>query len=139
MLRECPPTYERILYTGDLFRIDEDGFLHFLGRNDDMIKSRGEKVSPREVEGVLHELPGVIEAVVVGVPDAVLGQAVKAFLKLDLGVELSEQQVTRHAAERLEDFMVPRIVEFVATMPRTASGKTDRRGLPLPSAVQVQN
>jgi long-chain acyl-CoA synthetase len=134
-LRECPPTYERLLYTGDLFRIDEDGFLHFLGRNDDMIKSRGEKVSPREVEGVLHELPGVIEAVVVGVPDAVLGQAVKAFLKLDPGVQLSEQQVSRHAAERLEDFMVPQIVEFVATMPRTASGKIDRRELP----VQVQS
>ena len=60
---------ERLCYTGDLFRMDEEGFLYFVGRKDDIIKSRGEKVAPKEVENVLYGLPGVVEAAVVGVPD----------------------------------------------------------------------
>ena len=70
----------RVLYSGDLFRTDDDGYLYFVGRKDDIIKSRGEKVSPREVENALYGLPGVVEAAVVGVPDAVLGQAVVAYV-----------------------------------------------------------
>ena len=72
--------WERVLATGDLFRADEEGFLYFVGRRDDIIKSRGEKVAPREVEAVLHAAPGVRSAAVVGAPDGLLGEAVVAYV-----------------------------------------------------------
>ena len=125
---------QKVLYSGDLFRVDTEGFLYFLGRKDDIIKSRGEKVSPKEVENVLHDLAGVDEAAVIGVPDSVLGQAVKAFVALQAGAALTEQDVLHHCAQRLEDFMVPRAVEFLASMPRTSTGKIDRRRLANPLA-----
>ncbi len=114
---------ERLLYTGDLFRMDEEGFLYFVARQDDVIKSRGEKVAPKEVEGVLYQLPGVVEAAVVGVPDELLGQAIKAFVVCGEGQQLTEKEVLRHCTQHLEDFMVPRYVEFRASLPKTASGK----------------
>ncbi|WP_163535714.1 AMP-binding enzyme, partial [Klebsiella pneumoniae] len=77
-LRLDPETGGLRLHTGDLFTADAQGFLTFVSRRDDIIKSRGEKVSPKEVEAVLHTLPGIVEALVVGVPDPVLGQAIKA-------------------------------------------------------------
>jgi long-chain acyl-CoA synthetase len=120
---------ERVLYSGDIFRMDEEGYLYFIGRKDDIIKTKGEKVSPREVENVLYELPGVADAAVVGVPDAVLGHAIKAVLTLTDAAPLTEQDVLRHCARRLEDFMVPKIVEFRPSMPKTASGKIDKKTL----------
>ena len=82
-LKPGPLPGEKVLHTGDLFRTDAEGFLYFVGRKDDIIKSRGEKVSPKEVENVLYALPGVREAAVVGVPDPVLGQAIKAVVALE--------------------------------------------------------
>jgi long-chain acyl-CoA synthetase len=126
--RPGPLPGERICYTGDLFRMDEDGFLYFVARKDDIIKSRGEKVAPKEVENVLYELPGVVEAAVIGVPDELLGQAIKAFLVVK-GELLSEAQVLAHCKAHLEDFMVPRYVEFVAELPKTSSGKIKKTDL----------
>ena len=114
---------ERLLYTGDLFKMDEDGFLYFVARKDDIIKSRGEKVAPKEVEDVIYRLPGVVEAAVIGVLDPLLGQAIKAFVVCGDGVNLTERDVLRHCAQHLEDFMVPKYVEFRESLPRTASGK----------------
>ena len=125
-LKPGPFPWERVLHTGDLFRTDEEGFLYFVGRKDDIIKTRGERVSPKEVENILYALAGVREAAVVGVPDPVLGSAVKAVLALDSGVALSEQDVIRHCARHLEDFMVPRLVEFRDALPKTDSGKIRR-------------
>jgi long-chain acyl-CoA synthetase len=125
-LKPGPFPWERVLHTGDLFRTDEEGFLYFVGRKDDIIKTRGEKVSPKEVENVLYALAGVREAAVVGVPDPVLGSTVKAVLALAPGVALSEQDVIRHCARHLEDFMVPRLVEFRDALPKTDSGKIRR-------------
>jgi amino acid adenylation domain-containing protein len=122
---------EQVLYSGDLFRMDEEGFLYFIGRKDDIIKTKGEKVSPREVENVLYELPGVVDAAVVGVADPVLGQAIKAVVTMKEGAELTERAILMHCASRLEDFMVPKIVEFRATMPKTSSGKIDKKNLHL--------
>ncbi|MHC4251293.1 MAG: class I adenylate-forming enzyme family protein [Planctomycetota bacterium] len=115
--------WERVLHTGDLFMKDSEGFLYFVARKDDIIKSRGEKVSPREVEGVIYELPAVREAAVVGVPDAVLGQAIKAVIVTAEGRSLEAREVMAHCARRLENFMVPKHVEFRAELPKTATGK----------------
>jgi acyl-coenzyme A synthetase/AMP-(fatty) acid ligase len=112
--------------------MDVDGFLYFLGRRDDVIKSRGEKVSPLEVENVLYGLPGVAEAAVVGEPDPVLGHAVAVFVTRREGAHLSEQDIIRHCARHLDDVMVPRRVQFIDAMPRTATGKIDRRALAAP-------
>lgn len=120
---------ERVLCTHDRFRQDEDGFLYFMGRSDDIIKSRGEKVSPVEVENALATIPGVREVAVVGVPDALLGQAVRAYVVLDEGADLTEQAVKRAAMARLEGFMVPRDVLFVPDLPRTATGKVRKKSL----------
>ncbi len=128
-LRPGPVPGERVLYTGDLFKMDEDGYLYWIGRNDDIIKSRGEKVSPKEIENVLYGLDGVGMAAVVGVPDPVLGQAVKAVISPKDGCQLTSQDVLRHCAQHLEDFMVPKIVEFRVDMPRTPTGKIDKRQL----------
>ena len=127
VLRPGPFPWEKVLYTGDLFRADDEGFLYFVGRKDDIIKSRGEKVSPKEVENVLYELAGLREAAVVGVPDPVLGMAIKAVVVKDPESSLGERDVIRHCASRLEDFMVPKIVEFRAALPKSANGKISRR------------
>ena len=120
---------ERLLYTGDLFRMDEEGFYYFVARKDDIIKSRGEKVAPKEVESVLYQLSGVVEAAVIGIPDDLLGEAVKAFVVVNRS--MTEQEVLGHCANHLEDYMMPRTVEFCGSLPRTTSGKIDRRALGL--------
>jgi amino acid adenylation domain-containing protein len=126
--RPGPIPGERLCYTGDLFRTDEEGYLYFVGRKDDIIKSRGEKVAPKEVENVLYCLPGVTEAAVVGVPDPVLGQAVKALLVVN-GAKLTEKEVLAHCRTHLEDFMVPKHVEFRTELPKTTSGKIKKTDL----------
>jgi amino acid adenylation domain-containing protein len=120
---------ERMLCTHDLFRTDEDGFLYFVGRSDDIIKSRGEKVSPVEVENVLASIPGVKEAAVVGVPDELLGEAVRAFAVLDPGHTMDERAFRRACMARLENYMVPRDVVFLEELPKTGSGKVRRKSL----------
>jgi long-chain acyl-CoA synthetase len=128
-LRPGPYPWEKVLHTGDLFRMDEDGFCYFVGRKDDIIKSRGEKVSPKEIENVLYALPGIREAAVVGVPDVVLGRALKAILVLADGVNFGAREVIAHCIANLEDFMVPRLIEFRESLPRTATGKIQRAAL----------
>ncbi len=123
-----PIPAERLCYTGDLFRRDEEGFFYFVGRNDDIIKSRGEKVAPKEVENILYQLPGVIEAAVIGVPDPILGQAVKAILVVKDG-GLTKNQVLAHCKRHLEDYMMPKHVEFRDELPKTTSGKIKKTGL----------
>ncbi len=120
--RPGPLPGEMICYTGDYFRMDEDGFLYFLARKDDILKVRGEKVSPREVENTLYRLEGVREAAVVGVPDVILGQAIKAFI-VPASPALTEGEVLRHCRASLEDFMVPKYIVFCSDLPKTASGK----------------
>ncbi|MDY6874848.1 MAG: AMP-binding protein [Chloroflexota bacterium] len=120
---------ERILYTGDLFKTDEDGFLYFVGRKDDIIKSRGEKVAPKEIENVLYGLEGVTEAAVIGVHDEIMGQAVKAFVVCEANHQLTERDVLRHCAQHLEDLMMPKYVELCSSLPKTTSGKIKKADL----------
>jgi amino acid adenylation domain-containing protein len=120
--RPGPLPGERICYSGDLFRTDENGFFYFVSRKDDVFKCRGEKVAPREVENVIYSMPGVQEAAVVGIPDPLLGRAVKAFVVASAS-GLTEAAVIAHCKARLEDFMVPQQVEFRRELPKTDNGK----------------
>lgn len=119
-------TGEVWLRTGDLFTADADGFLTFVSRMDDVIKCRGEKVAPRMVEEVLCRMPGISEAVALGVPHDLLGQAIKAVLVCS-GGNINARDVQRFSAQYLEDHMVPKIVEFRTELPKTPSGKISRR------------
>lgn len=125
-LRPGPKPWEKVLYTGDLFYADAEGFLYFVGRTDDIIKTRGEKVAPKEVEAVLVACPGVVEVVVVGKPDPVLGHAIHAIVVKN-DPDLTERDVIRHCARSLEDFMVPKSVAFRDSLPKTDTGKVSRR------------
>jgi acyl-CoA synthetase (AMP-forming)/AMP-acid ligase II len=128
-LKPGPLPGERVLHTGDYCRLDADGYLYFVGRMDDVIKCRGEKVAPKEVESVLFNISGVKEAAVIGVADDILGQAVKAFVVLERGVTLSAKDIQRLCLEKLENFMVPKHVVFVDELPKTDTGKIRKTGL----------
>lgn len=123
--RPGPIAGERVCYSGDLFKTDDEGYFYFVSRKDDIIKSRGEKVAPREVENILYAIPGVQDAAVIGVPDPIFGQVIKAFIVAP-GATLSEAEVISHCKARLEEFMVPRQVEFRTELPKTGSGKVRR-------------
>jgi long-chain acyl-CoA synthetase len=128
-LRDGEIAGEKVLHTGDQFRTDDEGFLYFVGRTDDVFKCKGEKISPKEIEHVLYELEAVAEAAVVGVPHEIDGQAVKAVVAPGPGATLSEEQVRRHCRARLENYMVPRFVDVLEALPKTDSGKIRKAAL----------
>ena len=118
----------RTLRSGDLFRTDIDGDLYFVSRKDDIIISRGEKVAPAEIENVLRNHPDVADALVYGVPDEILGSAIKAIVHVRAGRRLSDKQIKRFCAEHLEDDLVPQhVVVRDQAFPLTPRGKVDRR------------
>jgi acyl-coenzyme A synthetase/AMP-(fatty) acid ligase len=128
-IREGGEDGERILCSNDLFRTDSEGFLYFVGRRDDIIKSRGEKVPPREVEEVIHLDTNVHEAAVVGVPDRLLGEAVHAHVSAREGKEVDPMALKRLCAEHLEDYMIPQKIVVHDELPRNQNNKIDRLGL----------
>jgi acetyl-CoA synthetase len=116
--------------TGDLARFDEDGYFWFVGRMDDVIKSSGHLIGPFEVESALMEHPAVAEAGVIGKPDPIAGEIVKAFVALKLGFEADEatrKELLGHARKRLGAAVAPKEIEFRANLPKTRSGKIMRR------------
>ena len=118
-----------MLCAQDWFVMDEEGYFYFQGRSDDIIKTRGEKVSPVEVENVLYGLPAVKEAAVIGVPDQNLGQAIKAFVVLEKSSAVTAKEIQKHCAAHLEGFMVPQKIEFVSELPKTTTGKIKKDAL----------
>jgi acyl-coenzyme A synthetase/AMP-(fatty) acid ligase len=118
---------EKLLFTGDYFKQDSEGFLYFLGRNDDMIKSRGERISAKEVENIISQVDGVNECAVIGVEDDILGQAIKAYVALVPGREKSQKQIIEYCARNLEPYSVPKYVEFMQELPKTPHGKIDKK------------
>jgi long-chain acyl-CoA synthetase len=128
-LREGPIPGERMLCTHDAFTVDEEGFLYFVGRTDDIIKTRGEKVSPIEVENALFAIDGIKEAAVIGVPDDVLGEAIRAYVVLEEGAELTDAEIVASCRTKLESFMVPRDVLFLDDLPKTPTGKVRKKSL----------
>jgi acyl-CoA ligase (AMP-forming) (exosortase A-associated) len=116
---------ERVCYSGDLVHMDEDGFLYFVGRRDNMIKSSGFRISPTEVEEVLFQSGKVQHAAVIGVPDAMLGQAVAAFVVPSEGTTLDLEALQTYCTEKMPQYMVPRTIEILDQLPKTSSGKVD--------------
>jgi len=129
VLREGATSGDRLLYTGDLFHTDADGYLYFVSRTDDIIKSRGEKIAPRQIEDVIARLPGVADVAVYGVPDEILGEAVSAAVTLSAGATLTRDAIQRECLERLGPSFVPRTVVVEDRLPTTATGKVSRRAL----------
>ena len=114
---------EGYFVSGDLVRQDEEGFVEFVGRADDMIISGGENIYPAEIEEVLHEHPDVDEVAVVGVPDDTWGERVKAAIKSAEGTEPSPEDLQAYVGERLADYKKPREFVFIDSLPRNPTGK----------------
>ena len=114
------------LKTGDMGYLDRDGYLYLAGRRTDMIKSGAHRIHPQDIEDAIAELPGIHEVAVVGVEDPILGQAVKAFVVPARPGELSPMRIQAHCRDRLASYKVPKSIEFVSGLPRTASGKLRR-------------
>ena len=122
------------LRTGDMGHLDGDGYLFLAGRRSDMIKTGAHRVHPADIEEAIAELPGVIETAVVGVDDDVMGQAIKAFVVVETLTERGADQIKAHCRARLPPYKIPKYIEFVAALPRTASGKVRRVQLLAPHA-----
>ncbi len=130
-LRPGPYPDEKVLYTGDLFYQDKEGYLYFLGRKDDIIKTAGYMVSPKEVENVLCQREDVVESAVIGIEDELLGKAIKAYVHLVDTSQATEDDIIKFCSEHLENYAVPKIVDFCQALPKTINGKIIKRELPL--------
>jgi acyl-CoA synthetase (AMP-forming)/AMP-acid ligase II len=117
------------LYTGDMARVDADGFLFIVERARDFIKAMGHRVGPKEIEEVLAEMPEVVEAAVMGAPDPLLGEVVRAFVVTARPGQLTGDDVQRYCVKRLPNYKVPQHVEFLPALPKTANGKIDKPSL----------
>lgn len=117
------------LLTGDMGRMDEDGYFYVVDRKSDMIIASGFNIYPREIEEVLFEHPGVLEAAVIGVPDDYRGETVKAVIVPKPGVTLDEQELDQYCRNNLAAYKVPRIYEFRDELPKTIVGKVLKRQL----------
>jgi long-chain acyl-CoA synthetase len=117
------------LYTGDIAKMDKDGFVYIVDRKKDMIIAGGFNIYPREVEEVLYEHPAVFEAAVVGVPDPYRGETVKAYVVLRPGAKATQEEIIAFCREKISAFKAPRQVEFKEALPKTAVGKILRRQL----------
>ena len=117
------------LSTGDNAYLDELGYLYFYDRKKDVIKRAGENISASEVEAALLEHPLIAEAAVIGVPDPIRDEAVKAFVVVAAGASLSIEQVDEHCRTRLARFKVPTVIEFMESLPKTSIGKIEKKAL----------
>jgi long-chain acyl-CoA synthetase len=114
------------LRTGDMGYRDADGYLFLDGRRSDMIKSGAHRINPLDIEEVIAALPEIAEVAVVGMPDDLLGEALKAVVALRSGAALDAMSIQRHCIQQLPRYKVPKVVEFAESLPRTASGKIMR-------------
>jgi acyl-CoA ligase (AMP-forming) (exosortase A-associated) len=116
---------EKVCYSGDLVKMDAEGFLYFVGRRDTMIKSSGFRISPTEVEEVLFRSGLIREAAVIGISDQLLGQSIKAFVVPKEGTNLDPEALLAFCSEKTPRYMVPKVVEELDELPKTPSGKVD--------------
>jgi acyl-CoA ligase (AMP-forming) (exosortase A-associated) len=116
---------EKVCYSGDLVKMDEDGFLYFIGRRDTMIKVSGFRISPTEIEEVLFQTGKLRGAAVIGLPDEMLGQSIKAFVVSRDGENLDVTALLEICGAKMPRYMVPKAVEILSELPKTSSGKVD--------------
>jgi long-chain acyl-CoA synthetase len=116
-------------YTGDIGYMDEEGYLFIVDRKKDMIIAGGYNIYPREIDEVLFEIPKIQEACAVGIPDPYRGETVKAFVVVKPGETLTEEDITRYCKEKLAVYKVPKSIEFMEELPKSAIGKVLRREL----------
>jgi acyl-CoA synthetase (AMP-forming)/AMP-acid ligase II len=117
------------LHTGDLGRKDDDGFIFLVDRIKNMVKVGANRVSPREIEDVIAEVPGVAEVCVAGVPDELLGEALEAFVVVAPGADVAAETILAHCREELALYKVPRGLHFREALPKSAAGKVQRSEL----------
>jgi fatty-acyl-CoA synthase len=117
------------LHTGDLARMDEEGFIYIVDRKKDLIVSGGENIYPREIEEVLYHHPKIQEAAVIGVPDPLWGESVNAIVVLKKGETMKEEEVIEYCKNHLASYKKPKSVEFVEDLPRNPSGKVLKTAL----------
>jgi long-chain acyl-CoA synthetase len=117
------------LHTGDLARMDEDGYIYIVDRKKEMIIRGGYNVYPREVEEILYTHKDVLEAAVLGVPDADLGEEVAAAVVLRPGSSASTEEIRQYVKDRLAPYKYPRVIKFMNELPKTAAGKIFKRGI----------
>jgi long-chain acyl-CoA synthetase len=117
------------LYTGDIAKMDEEGYTYIVDRKKEMIIAGGFNIYPRDIEEVLYEHPAILEAAAIGVPDEYRGETVKVFVVLREGEKLTEEELIEYCRGKLARFKVPRLVEFRTELPRTVVGKVLRRVL----------
>jgi acyl-coenzyme A synthetase/AMP-(fatty) acid ligase len=129
MLRQGNLPGERILCSNDWFKMDEEGFLYFLGRTDDIIKTRGEKVSPAEIENTIYKISGIKEVAVIGIPDEIMGEAIIVFVTTHGHLQIGEKEIQKECMSSLELFMVPQRVIFLDEMPKSSNSKIDKKEL----------
>ncbi|MBE6087649.1 MAG: AMP-dependent synthetase [Clostridium beijerinckii] len=112
------------LYTGDLATVDEDGYIYIVAREKQIIKSGGNRISPKEIENIIIQIPSVIEAAVIGVQDDILGEAVKAFVVLNDEVfKVDEKYIIEYCKDKLPSYKVPKYVVLLDGLPKNSSGK----------------
>jgi acyl-CoA synthetase (AMP-forming)/AMP-acid ligase II len=116
---------EKVCYSGDLVKMDEEGFLYFVGRRDNMIKSSGFRISPTEVEEVLFQSGKLREAAIIGVPDSTLGHWIKAFVARRDEEAVTSEDLISFCSAKMPRYMVPKVIEFMTALPKTPSGKVD--------------
>ena len=114
------------LHTGDLAKTDDEGYLYIVSRKSDMIKSGAHRISPKEIDEILAEHEAVQESAVVGVPDEILGEALKAVIVLRQGAKATVRDMLKHCRANLPAFKVPKYIEFRDSLPKTSSGKIRR-------------
>jgi len=117
------------LHTGDIGRVDEDGWLFIVGRKKEVIIAKGQNIYPSDIEDVLYTHPKVAEAAVVGIPDELRGEVVRAVISLKAGQAATEEEIRRFCRKRMADFKVPRQVIFMDSLTKTASGQIHKEGL----------
>jgi len=116
------------LWTGDLAKVDEEGFIYMVSRKKEMIKSGANRISPLEIEDVVSRMPGVMECAAIGIPDEILGEAIKLCVVKN-GIPFSENDLLLFCKKNLAAFKMPRVVEFVESLPKTSTGKIKRSEL----------
>jgi len=116
------------LWTGDLAYMDEDSFIYLVARKKEMIKSGANRVNPLEIEEVVSCLRGVVECAAAGIPDEILGEAIKLCVVKN-GLDLTETDLLRFCKQNLASYKVPKVVEFVSSLPKTSTGKIKRKEL----------